>query len=237
MLKKNLVIIPARKGSKRIKNKNLVKVLNEPLIVWTINYAKKLEAKKYDLIVTSDCNQIKKICKKKKISYLSRPKKISNDRASIHEVIHYTLSNLNNDYKYIILLQPTSPLRKINLVYRSIKILDNKKNFDSLIHLAKDPSFTGKVINHRWKPDYELNKRSQDINDKFLPTGNIYVYRSHLYKNGIKEPKNTYGMISKNEKWVDIDYQEDLTTLNFYLKKLNKKKILIDSKYRKILSQ
>ena len=41
MLKKSLVIIPARKGSKRIKNKNLIKVLNKPLIVWTINYAKK----------------------------------------------------------------------------------------------------------------------------------------------------------------------------------------------------
>ena len=42
MLKKNLVIIPARKGSKRIKDKNLVKVLNKPLVLWTINFAKKL---------------------------------------------------------------------------------------------------------------------------------------------------------------------------------------------------
>ena len=46
MLKKNLIIIPARKGSKRIKNKNLIKVLNKPLITWTINYAKKIKKKK-----------------------------------------------------------------------------------------------------------------------------------------------------------------------------------------------
>tara|TARA_Y100000992_G_C21223971_1_gene471953 strand:- start:39 stop:182 length:144 start_codon:yes stop_codon:yes gene_type:complete len=46
MFKKNLIIIPARKGSKRIKNKNLVKVLNNPLIKWTINYAKKIKKKK-----------------------------------------------------------------------------------------------------------------------------------------------------------------------------------------------
>ena len=43
MLKKNLIIIPARKGSKRIKNKNLTKVFNKPLIFWTINYAKKFK--------------------------------------------------------------------------------------------------------------------------------------------------------------------------------------------------
>ena len=54
MLKKNLIIIPARKGSKRIKNKNLVKILKKPLIFWTIKYAKKFNFKNYDLIVTSD---------------------------------------------------------------------------------------------------------------------------------------------------------------------------------------
>ena len=43
---KNLIIIPARKGSKRIKDKNLVKILNRPLISWTINYAKKFKKKK-----------------------------------------------------------------------------------------------------------------------------------------------------------------------------------------------
>ena len=44
---KNLIIIPARKGSKRIKNKNIVSVLNRPLILWTIDYAKKLSKKKF----------------------------------------------------------------------------------------------------------------------------------------------------------------------------------------------
>ena len=47
MSKKNLIIIPARKNSKRIKNKNHVKVLNKPLILWTINYAKKTQKRKF----------------------------------------------------------------------------------------------------------------------------------------------------------------------------------------------
>ena len=227
---KNLIIIPARKGSKRIKDKNLVKILNQPLISWTINYAKKFKKKNCDLVVTSDCMKIKKICSRKNIFFLKRPQKISSDNASMHEVIFHVLNSLNQKYRYIILLQPTSPLRKLDLVYKSIKILDNKKNFDSLIHLAKDSSFTGRVINNRWKPGYDLNKRSQDIKDKFLPTGNLFVYRSYLYKNKIRFPKKTYGLISHNEKWVDIDCHEDLITLNFYLKELNNRKILIDNK-------
>ena len=75
MLKKNLVIIPARKGSKRIKNKNLVKVLNKPLIFWTINFAKKLKTKNFDIVVSSDCKKIKKICSKE-IDYKSSFKKL-----------------------------------------------------------------------------------------------------------------------------------------------------------------
>ena len=229
MLKKNLIIIPARKGSKRIKNKNLAKVFDKPLIIWTINYAKKLKDKNYDVVVTSDCKKIKKICTKEKVFFLERPKKISNEYASMHEVIFHAVNNLNQEYKYIILLQPTSPLRKLDLVFKSIKIMDKKKNFDSLMHLAKDSSFTGKVINNRWKPDYHFNKRSQDIKEKFVPTGNLYIYRSKLYKNKIRYPKKIYGLISHNEKWVDIDHPEDLIKLKFYLKELKNRKILLKS--------
>jgi len=229
MFKKNLIIIPARKGSKRIRNKNIIKVLKKPLILWTINYAKKILNKDCDLVVTSDCKKIKKICFKENIFFIDRPKKISRDHSSMNDVIFHAYNKLKYEYKYIILLQPTSPLRKLDLVKKSIKILDSKKTFDSLVHLAKDFSFSGKVINDSWIPDFKKNQMLQNIKNKFLSTGNIFVYRSHLYKDKIKNPKKTYGLIS-NEKWVDIDNHEDLIKLNFYLKKLNNRKILIDNK-------
>jgi len=227
---KNLIIIPARKNSKRIKNKNLVNILNKPLVLWTINFAKKLNKKNFDILVTSDCRKIKKICDTENVTFLKRPKKISNDYATMHEVIFHALNNLNHNYKYIILLQPTSPLRSLNLINKSIKILNTKKKFDSLIHLAKDFSFTGKVINNLWLPDYNLDKRTQDIKGKYLPTGNLYVYRSFLYKNKIQLPKKTYGLISDNKKWVDIDNQKDLIILNYYLQDPRNRKILVSGK-------
>ena len=224
---KNIIIIPARKGSKRIKNKNLSKVLNKPLIYWTINYAKKFKKKNYDLVVTTDCNKIAKICNDEKIPFLKRPKKISGDHISMHKVIFDTLKKINQEYKYIILLQPTSPLRKLDLVNEAINILDKKRNFDSLIHLAHNSSFTGKLKNNLWKPDYDLKKRSQDIKDKLLPTGNLFVYRSFLYKKKIKLTKKIYGLISRNEAWVDIDNERDLAILDFYLKKPKNRRILV----------
>tara|TARA_B100000768_G_scaffold180062_1_gene199124 strand:- start:116 stop:772 length:657 start_codon:yes stop_codon:yes gene_type:complete len=215
---KNLIIIPARKGSKRIKNKNLINVLNKPLILWTINYAKKLSKKKFDLVVTSDCNKIKSICSKEKVFFLDRPKGISGDYSSMHEVIFHAYNKLNKKYKYIILLQPTSPLRKPGLIHKSLRILNNKKKFDSLIHLAKDSSFTGKITNNKWIPEYGINVRSQDIKEIFVSTGNLFVYRSDLYENKLIFPKKTYGLVSYNQKWVDIDNKEDIILLNYYLK-------------------
>ena len=62
---KNLIIIPARKNSKRIKNKNFLKVFNKPLIFWTLNYVKKLNKNRFDVVVSSDCNKIKNLPKGK----------------------------------------------------------------------------------------------------------------------------------------------------------------------------
>ena len=63
---------------------------------------------------------------KKNVYYLKRPNKISSDNTSIYEVIFNILNKIKKQYNYIILLQPTSPLRKISLVNKAIKILNKK---------------------------------------------------------------------------------------------------------------
>lgn len=227
---KNLIIIPARKGSKRIKNKNLCKVNKKPLIYWTINFAKKLKKKNFDTVVSTNCNKIKKICESEKISFLSRPRKLSGDHVSMHEVIFDIIKKIKQKYKYVILLQPTSPLRKLNLIYNAINLLDKKIKFDSLISLANDNSYSGKIKNNLWKPDYDINKRTQDIKDKFVPTGNLFVYRYHLYNNKIIKPKSTYGLVLDNDNWIDIDCENDLKLLSLYLIKSKTKRLLVYNK-------
>ena len=89
-------IIPARSGSKRIKNKNIINFFGKPLIYYSIKNA--LNSKLFnDVIVTTDCVNIKKISEKygAKVPFL-RPRKLSNDKTSTKDVVDYVLQEIDN---------------------------------------------------------------------------------------------------------------------------------------------
>ena len=92
---KRLLIIPARGGSKRIKNKNIKKFKNRPIIFYTINNA--LKSKLFNKIhVSTDSNLVKKIVGKKKIKIdFMRPKKLSDDKTPLFDVYRFVV----NQYK------------------------------------------------------------------------------------------------------------------------------------------
>ena len=112
---KFLAIIPARKGSKGIKNKNFKLFNGKPLIYWTLKSAKK--SKYLDkILVSTDSKKIQNFCIKNNVlSPFIRPKKISHSKARAHDVILHTIKFLKNNYSYkpdaVVYLQPTSPLR------------------------------------------------------------------------------------------------------------------------------
>ena len=119
-----LTIIPARGGSKGIKNKNIKKMLNKPLIYWTIKQIKKIN-KKSTIIVSTDSKKIRKISLEYNISVpFIRPKIISKDNSSDYDLINHAINffkKKNIYFKYILLLQPTSPLRTYKDINQSIK--------------------------------------------------------------------------------------------------------------------
>ena len=118
-MNKTLIFIPARSGSKRIKNKNIRKVNGKPLIYWTIEYAKKNTKNNEDIIVSSDSNYIHKISIGEKVRFFKRPKNISGDKAEVYFAVVHALNKIKNSekYKYIALLQPTSPIRPKNMIF------------------------------------------------------------------------------------------------------------------------
>ena len=131
MKKKILAIILARGGSKRLKNKNVRKLKNKPLINWTIDIAQK--SKKFcDIIVSSDSEKILKISKSynKKILTLKRPKKLANDSSTSEIAILHALKWYEKKFtkiNYIALLQPTSPFRSLNTINKGLNIISNPK--------------------------------------------------------------------------------------------------------------
>ena len=112
-----LVVIPARKNSKRLRNKNLLKINNKEIIRYSFDIGVKIE--NANVIVVSDSNKIKEISKKysKIDSTYVRPKKNSQSKTSMFTTVNSVLGwyekKYNKKIDHIILLQPTSPYRNL----------------------------------------------------------------------------------------------------------------------------
>jgi CMP-N-acetylneuraminic acid synthetase len=204
--KKIIAIIPARKGSKGIKNKNILKIDNMTIVEHAINSAKK--SKYIDFIaVSTDSKKIQKISKKQKVwcEYL-RPKKISHDQSSTYDAVKFVLNKINNKFSYIIELHPPHIFRSHLLIDQAIEIMMNNKNFDSLISVipVKDTahpdyiiSLKGNKINYKKSP-MKFNRHF--LAKKFRSSGIILIskYKSFL-KNKSMVGKKCYGFIIYND--------------------------------------
>ena len=135
---KFISVIPARSGSKGIKNKNIFKVGNKPLIEHTFRAAKK--SKINQNFVLTDSKTIKRIANKFKINTeYKRPKKVSKSTSSLTDTLHdfhLWLKKKKIYYDFMVILQPTSPLRDYRDINNSIKIIKNSKS-NSLFSISK----------------------------------------------------------------------------------------------------
>jgi CMP-N,N'-diacetyllegionaminic acid synthase len=122
-----LGIITARENSKRLKRKNLRQILRKPLIFFTINSAKNSNFLDR-LIISSESKNILKVAKKFncEIPFI-RPKHLSKDNVGATEVVYHAITAIKKKYDYVVLLQPTSPLRDSNDIDEAIVEIINKK--------------------------------------------------------------------------------------------------------------
>ena len=122
---KNLIIIPARKGSKRLKNKNFLRLNGKTLLEHTIEFAKSVNNSDL-IIVSTDSKKLKKLSKNYDVlcPWL-RPKNISGDKSTSSSVAIHALKWFQKKYKQsvdnVVLMQPTSPFRKKKNLYQLFK--------------------------------------------------------------------------------------------------------------------
>ena len=135
-----LAIIPARSGSKSIKNKNIKKINQKSLIEIAYNAA--IKSKVFsEIIVSTDSAKYQKFLKKKNISIpFLRPKKLAADNVADIEVLKYELRKyekyFNKNFDYIAMLQPTCPNRTSNDIIKSYKKI-RKEKLDSIWTITK----------------------------------------------------------------------------------------------------
>ncbi len=220
-----LAIIPARSGSERLPNKNKLNLCGKPLISWTIEAAKR---SKYinKIVVTSDDSEILKIAEKSSVEIIVRPDELASDSATSVDVIKHSLENLDT-YEYVILLQPTSPLRNYRHIDESIKFL-KQKNADAIISVCKtdhNPLWSNRLDSNLSMSNFieneQLNKRSQDLDKFFRLNGAIYICKT---KNFLKEntffiKKNIFAFIMDKKSSIDIDDEFDFEIATAYMSK------------------
>ena len=185
---KTLAVIPARCGSKGLPGKNIKNFLGHPLIAWTISSA--LRSKKItDVIVSTDCDEIRKISLKygAKVPFL-RPKNLAKDSSKTEDAIIHLLDHIEDKYDIIILLEPTSPLRKIDDLDSSIlRLTTGWNDIDAVTTLGKiqleNPQISKKitsdktVINFIKGGEKEIYQR-QMYEDSYFPYGVAYVSKT-----------------------------------------------------------
>lgn len=206
-------VIPARRGSKRFKNKNKYPFYNQQLFLWSVNSA--LNSKILnDVIVSTDDREIINTCIQKKIKFLKRPKKISGDKSKSKDVlVHYLKSLIASEIPdYIVLLQPTSPLREKDLIDNAIKKII-KSNADNLIEVCPLQIFYGNVKDNYWVSKIPHGTRKQDLPPIYIPSGRIFIYKTkNLIKN--RPFKKSLAVIQSLKNNVNIDLVSDLHKLN-----------------------
>lgn len=223
MTHKAIGIIPARGGSKRVSRKNIVNLGGKPLIAHSILSATESKYLKGNIYVSTEDTEIAKVSKKYRAKVIDRPKELATDKAATLSVLQHVVRLLEKkglDFDTVVLLQPTSPLRRVETINNGIKKLwDNWGKYKvifSVRPLKFPPNWLLRIKNEKLEfinPNDFSKIRSQELEKTYEIDGVLYVYKKdHLMNSrGYPFAKNESGCIitSKLES-IDIDDQENL---------------------------
>lgn len=224
-----LVIIPARGGSKRLPRKNVLDLGGKPLIAWTIEAA--LGCPFLDeTMVTTDDDEIAETAKKHgaKVPFL-RPAALASDTAASFDTVKHAIEfyhyELGKEFDFVVLLQPTSPLRTSLDITEAIELLACKKA-DAVISVCEadhSPLWMNTLPADRslarFLRDEVKNTRSQDLPKNYRLNGAIYICQTRrlLKEKSFFISDNIFAYVMSKETSVDIDDLSDFKLANFLL--------------------
>lgn len=222
---KILAIIPARGGSKGVPRKNIKLLVGKPLIAWTIEEAKK---SKYisKLILSSEDDEIINVAKEYDCEVpFKRPIELAQDNTPGIDTILHAIKQCPG-YDYIILLQPTSPLRTSEDIddFISYFINQNVNACVSVCEPSKSPYWmyqlgTSNNLIPLLKENASISRR-QDLPKAYALNGALYIANIEW----IKQTKNfvtdeTVAYVMPVNRSYDIDTIDDFQICEYLLEK------------------
>ncbi len=226
--KKILAIIPARGGSKGIPQKNIIDFLGKPMIAYSIEAAR--QARYVDrVVVSSDSAEILSVAEKYGAEIVKRPDELAQDTSKIDDAIKHVLETLEESDGYspdfIVLLQPTSPLRMAETIDKAVAAFsENPDNFDSLIPLYPVSGKIGVIKDGVYKKlQGEPGEQRQELANYYKECGTIFIFKSDVINAGKFYGDRIYPFIVECEaEAVDIDNFDDLEYAKYLNSKTNK---------------
>jgi len=219
-----LAIIPARGGTKGLPRKNIRMLAGKPLIAWTIEEAKK--ARYIDrLILSSEDNEIIDTAKQLgcEVPFV-RPAELAMDETPGILPILHAIDTINDKYDYVVMLQPTSPLRQAIDIDGCIEMCLTQKApaCISVVEPGESPYLMFKIDNNGLTvPITDLGfttARRQDLPRTYAINGAVYVFNTDwIKKNPVFMTSETRFFIMPRERSWDIDTTLDLKICDFLL--------------------
>lgn len=213
-----LALVPARSGSKGLKDKNVLDLLGKPLMAWTIEAARAVD-RINNVFVSTDSADYAEIAKKYGASVpFLREKALSSDSASLIEVVQSTISQFKKiglEYDIVIVLQPTSPLRNSKHIDEALNLFqswgDTPKSMASVYEvdskyrwlLGEDSQGALKFIDSEYNQGHGFNRqRNKRV---FMPNGALFIYQTKYLSSQYQPSTRPYIMSS--------DVSEDIDTI------------------------
>ncbi len=220
-----LAIVPARGGSKGIKDKNIKEIEGHPLIEYTIEAAKRCEYID-EIVVSTDSEKIAKVAKKAgaKVPFL-RPDELASDTARTIDVVLFTIDQLKligQEYDIVVLLQPTSPLRDEDDICGAIEkyVSCNMKSLVSVSEVSESPILMRQIVDEtHMEKLLNINStiRRQDMAKYYMVNGSIYINKIEELNSDTSFNDNVIPYVMDRSHSVDIDDYVDIEVMKYYV--------------------
>ena len=207
-----LAVILARGGSKRLPGKNLLELGGKPLIGWSIDAA--LQSRYIDaVLVSSDDDALLNIAETYGADILRRPKSLADDTASSVDALIHAIVQYQSSYDYVVLLQPTSPLRQAHHIDAAIEQL-HRHGADAVVSVCEmehSPLWSNTLPENESMEGFLdaalCHRRAQDLPTYYRLNGAIYICKIErlLQEKRVIIPNNIVAFKMSREASVDID--------------------------------